>query len=468
MELEKNSCSRLELYANRLFHTRDTSSLNPFLKSAGRVDFEATLKNPIGQTLPKYAQDFLSEFTWEYQFVPVGETGAIMKAIKVRQDDNLRDNNLVDLFTQDRLGATINILRLLAGECTVLTSHDSTVYNIPETIGKVLTGQVSKSLFNSMKPEAKEVLCDILGLVVTSVIYSETSEETSNEDYHNRQSIQIQFHEINESLNSVERIQHQSSSSKDDGNKTTSNKTKTTLSKDSDLDYVTCGVGLVLVLLIGAALYSVGTNNPICFTLVAVGLFSITMALDSFNEKKQNGKTSKEDSLRDYLTERLKDMTFNLVTHADPNTSDLELTWPSHYDKLDRLKLVSPDEATKDGRVIGVFNVSSLPKVVIDNFISDTQTYSKESIKKALSLNVFSAITPTLSVYLSNSYSQVLKAKVDEEIAKEEKSLLEFFAKEQRAREEEKALRKAQELISQMSAVELEEYRKKRGDLINE
>lgn len=464
MELEKNSCSRLELYANRLFHTRDTRSLNPFLKSAGKVDFEATLKNPIGQTLPKYAQDFLSEFTWEYQFVPVGETGALMKAIKVRHDDNLRDSNLVDLFTQDRLGATINILRILAGECTVLTSHYSTVYNIPEMIGKVLTGQVSKSLFNTMKPEAEEVLCDILDLVVTSVIYSETSEETSNEDYHNRQSIQIQFHEINESLNSAARVQHQSSSSKNYGNKTTSNKTKTTSSKASDLDYVFCGVGLVL--LIGSALYSAGTKHPIYFILVGVGLFLLAMALDSSNEKKQN--TSKEDSLRDYLTERLKDMTFNLVTHADPNTSDLELTWPSHYDKLDRLKLVSPDEATKDGRVIGVFNVSSLPKVVIDNFISDTQTYSKESIKKALSLNVFSAIAPTLSVYLSNSYSQALKAKVDEEIAKEEKSLLEFFAKEQRAREEEKALRKAQELISQMSAVELEEYRKKRGDLINE
>lgn len=461
MELEKNSCSRLELYANRLFHTRDTRSLNPFLKSAGRVDFEATLKNPIGQTLPKYAQDFLSEFTWEYQFVPVGETGALMKAIKVRHDDNLRDSNLVDLFTQDRLGATINILRILAGECTVLTSHDSTVYNIPEMIGKVLTGQVSKSFFNSMKPEAEEVLCDILGLVVTSVIYSETSEEASNEDCHNRQSIQIQFHEINESLNSAARIQCQSSSYKNYGNKTTSNKTKTTSSKASDLDYVFCGVGLVL--LIGSAIYSAGTKHPIYFTLVSVGLFLIAMALDSSNEKKQN--TSKEDSLRDYLTERLKDMTFNLVTHADPNTSDLELTWPSNYGKLDRLKLVAPDEATKDGRVIGVFNVSSLPKVVIDNFISDTQTYSKESIKKALSLNVFSAIAPTLSVYLSNSYSQVLKAKVDEEIEKEEKSLLEFFAKEQRAREEEKALRKAQELISQMSAVELEEYRQKRGGL---
>lgn len=467
MELEKNSCSRLELYANRLFHTRDTRSLNPFLKSAGRVDFEATLKNPIGQTLPEYAQDFLSEFTWEYQFVvPVGGTSAIMKAIKVRHDDNLRDSNLVDLFTQDRLGATINILRILARECTILTSHDSTVYNIPEMIGKVLTGQVSKSFFNSMKPEAEEVLCDILDLVVTSVIYNETSEETSNEDCHNRQSIQIQFHEINESLNSAARIQHQSSSPKNGGNKTTPNKTKTTSSKDSDLDYVTCGVGLVLVLLIGAALYSVGTKNPILFTLVAVGLFSIAMALDSSNEKKQN--TSKGDSLRDYLTERLKDMTFNLVTHADPNTRDLELTWPSNYGKLDRLKLIAPDEATKDGRVIGVFNVSSLPKAVIDNFISDTQTYSKESITKALPLNVFSAIAPTLSVYLSNSYSQALKAKVDEEIVKEEKSLLEFFAKEQRAREEEKALRKAQELISQMSAVELEEYRQKRGDLINE
>lgn len=464
MELEKSSCSRLELYANRLFHTRDTRSLNPFLKSAGRVDFEATLKNPIGQTLPKYAQDFLSEFTWEYQFVPVGETGALMKAIKVRHDDNLRDSNLVDLFTQDRLGATINILRILARECTVLTSHYSTVYNIPEMIGKVLTGRVSKTLFNSMKPEAEEVLCDILDLVVTSVIYSETSGETSNEDSHNRQSIQIQLHEINESLNSAARIQHQSSSSKNYGNKTTSNKTKTTSSKASDLDYVFCGVGLVL--LIGSALYSAGTKHPIYFTLVSVGLFLIAMAFDSSNEKKQN--TSKEDSLRDYLTERLKDMTFNLVTHADPNTSDLELTWPSNYGKLDRLKLVAPDEATKDGRVIGVFNVSSLPKLVIDNFISDTQTYSKESIKKALSLNVFSAITPTLSVYLSNSYSQALKAKVDEEIAKEQKRILDFFAREQRAREEEKALRKAQELISQMSAVELEEYRQKRGDLINE